>query len=70
MAVCILCDFKLAHCEKPNPLMTFIKKQLQPIAELHGYLKELITVEAKNKLTKKLKSKNWRKKFCRGFQKL
>lgn len=56
-AICILPNWKLTQCEKPYPPRTFIKKQLQTIVDLHGCLRQCITVEANNRLTTK---KTWK----------
>ena len=36
----------------------------------HSYLSKWITVGTNSKLTKKLKRKRWRMRYCRGFEKL
>lgn len=58
-ALCISPNWELTYCEKPYSLWTFIKKQLQTIANLHGCLRQCITVGANNRLTKSL----WKQKL-------
>lgn len=54
----------LAQCEEPYHPVTFIKKQLQTIAEFHGCLRQWTAVEANNTLTKKKKKKTtWKQKL-------